>query len=111
MGFSGHLGHKDILFTELIAMYKGLLLAWDQDYSQVACYSDSLLAIQLVQSPLNQLHAYATVIQHIKDCIRQNWTVRILHTLREGNSAADFMAKLGANSSDRWSVLHHPRMA
>lgn len=107
-GFTSYLGHQDNLFAELMAMNKGLLLAWDQGYRQVVCYSDSLLAIHLVQGPFNQLHAYATVIQNIKDCIHRNWSVQILHTLREGNSATDFMAKMGANSTEHWSVFRHP---
>jgi hypothetical protein len=41
-------------------------------------------------------HAYATLIQDIKDLVRLGNTP-ILHTIREGNRCVDFLAKLGAS--------------
>jgi len=56
------------------------------------CYSDSLHSVSLINGPSMKFHVYATLIQDIKDLIIQSNT-SILHTLRDGNNCADFLAK------------------
>jgi len=59
------------------------------------CYSDSCHCVRLINGPAMKYHVYATLIQDIKDLVRLGNT-SILHTFREGNRCADFLAKLGA---------------
>jgi len=59
------------------------------------CYSDSLQSVSLINGPPLKFHVYATLIQDIKDLLILSNTP-VLHTLREGNYCADFLAKLGA---------------
>ena len=42
-------------------------------------------------------HRYTCVIHEIKRLLHREWDVTLEHTLREGNSCADFLAKEGAN--------------
>lgn len=36
------------------------------------------------------------------------WKCTLIHTLREENYCADFLAKMGADSDDILTVFHHP---
>jgi ribonuclease HI len=103
--FSGRLPHtEDILLAELNAIYHGLNMAVEMGYNDLSCYSDSLLAINLIRQSTPPFHVYAVLIQNIKD-ILTSANFSVYHTLREGNHAADFMAKLGS-SGDHDIVSH-----
>ncbi|GAU50029.1 hypothetical protein TSUD_240220 [Trifolium subterraneum] len=47
-GFFGNLAVTNILHAELMAIYKGLLLAWELNIKDLWCYSDSKMAIKLI---------------------------------------------------------------
>ncbi|PNY12436.1 ribonuclease H [Trifolium pratense] len=99
-GFSGFIvGSTDILYAELLAIYHGLSLAKDLGHDHIACYSDSLNSLNLIQYSIPRFHIYAVLIQNIKDLLLGFGTTTLIHSLREGNSCADFMAKLGASSN------------
>lgn len=108
VGFSGHLElSNDILFAELHAILMGLQLAKNLNIFDVVCYSDSLHCINLINGTAMVYHAYATLIEDIKDLIRITNTP-ILHTLREGNRCADFLAKMGALGDSALSTYTTP---
>ncbi|KAK2392428.1 hypothetical protein QL285_065789 [Trifolium repens] len=97
-GFSGFIPKtSDILFVELFAIYKGLLLARDMGIDELVCYSDSLHFVNLIKGPQVKFHVNAVLIQDIKELLSQT-NVSLHHTLREGNQCADLFAKLGASS-------------
>jgi hypothetical protein len=61
--FSGFINNsKDILFAELKAIYQGLNLALSLGVEELACYSDSLLAVNLINGDTSQYHIYAVFI-------------------------------------------------
>jgi len=96
-GFSGFIpSSDDILLGELFAIYHGLVMAKDLGYAELACYSDSLACINLINDPIERYHIYVVLIQDIKQMLQQT-NVMVSHTLREGNHCADYMAKLGAS--------------
>jgi ribonuclease HI len=107
-GFFGNLGVTTILHAELMAIYKGLLLAWELNIKDLWCYSDSKIAIKLITDTVDEWHHYAALVTNIKAMLRRDWRVVLLHTLREGNSCADFLAKHGANSNDNYVSLANP---
>jgi len=89
----------DILLAELTAIHCGCLLAAAMGIEELACYSDSLLSINIIPSQASKYHVYAVLIQDIKDLLAaHNFSVH--HCLREGNQCADFMAKLGTSSNE-----------
>jgi hypothetical protein len=61
--------------------------------------------IQLVQDPLNMFHRFGNLISLIKKLLSQDWIVDLCHTLREDNSVADCLTKLGAKSFDKLVLL------
>ena len=64
------------------------------------CESDSQVAIELVNQPVNKFHRYACMIEGMKLLLNGNWEVEIKHTFREGNGCANGLAKLGAQGSE-----------
>jgi ribonuclease HI len=67
-------------------------------------FSDSQISIDLILRDDPKFHIYAVLIQDIKDLVA-NHIFSPLHTLREGNQCADFLAKKGA-TSDAALVIH-----
>lgn len=51
---------------------------------------------------------YSAVIASISAVLHQEWEVAMIHTLREGNASADFLARLGAMEDDRWRLWEAP---
>nr|KYP44684.1 hypothetical protein KK1_033798 [Cajanus cajan] len=51
---------------------------------------------------------YATIIARIRDFAREDWRLEFKHTLREGNSCADFLAKQGAAVDESLVILEAP---
>jgi len=107
-GFHGFISTStDILLAELTAIQRGLLIAMEMDIQEMVCYSDTLLSVSLLTGHASQFHAYAVLIQDIKDILSsRNFTIH--HCLREGNQCADYMANLGANSNDDLSIHASP---
>jgi ribonuclease HI len=93
-GFSGYIQNSsDILYVELYAIYKGLLLAKEMGNADFVCYFDSLHCINILNDPPTRFHAYAVLIQDIKELLEQG-NVMVNHTLREGNQCAVFLSSL-----------------
>jgi len=102
--FSGFLpGTVCVLLAELTAILKGLRLAMEMGLENLVCYSNSQLSVNLITGDASKYHAYAVLVQDIKDVIASRNFV-IQHTLREGNQCADYMAKLGAASDNNFLV-------
>jgi ribonuclease HI len=99
-GFSGFIAStSDILMAELTAIHRGLLLAVESGIDELVCYSDSMQSVKLLTEHASLYHAYAVLIQDIKDLL-QTRNFSLHHCLREGNQCADLLAKLGANSNE-----------
>jgi ribonuclease HI len=107
-GFFGNLGVTNILHAELMAIYKGLLLVWELDIKDLWCYSDSEMAIKLITEPIDGWHHYAAILHNIKDILKRDCQVLILHTFRENNACTDFLAKHRANHMDAYSSISTP---
>jgi ribonuclease HI len=107
-GFYGNIGVSNIMHAELLALYHGLQLAWELNIRELLCYSDSGTAIKLITEPVDEWHHYAAILHNIKDILARNWRVKIIHTLREGNACADFLAKFGAHNNEALSVMASP---
>lgn len=111
-GFFGSIGTADNLSAELAALQFGLSIAWESRARNLVCYSDFAMAIALVSSSsVLPTHCNAALIEGIQELLRRDWEVWLLHTLREGNSSADALAKLGAAQSERLVVLSTPSAA
>ncbi|KAL4293175.1 hypothetical protein HN51_043650 [Arachis hypogaea] len=104
VGISGFLGNTSILYAELFAVERGLLLAWDWGIRKLLCHSDSLMAVTLVSDNLDYHHQYAGLMADIQNLLGRDWEVQVQHTLRGMNSCADLLAKKGARDDDALKV-------
>jgi len=69
-GFSGFINNsQDILFVELTTLHQGLILAISLNCGNLACYSDSLLAVNLIRDDLPRYHVYDVLVNNIKDIL------------------------------------------
>jgi len=73
----------------------------------VVCYSDSLHAINIIQTSLNAWNVYATIIRNINDLFNLIWNVHLTTPFRRQMSA-DFLAKHGANHDSFWCSFENP---
>jgi ribonuclease HI len=105
-GFFGKISRPCILHVEILGLYHGLKLCWDTGFKHVLCHSDSTTVVDLIQKDLNVHHKYGNLIMAIKQLLRRDWVVSLRHTLREGNAAADFLAKKGALSDSSLVILN-----
>ncbi|PNX87731.1 ribonuclease H [Trifolium pratense] len=52
--FAGNIGFSNILHAELLAVYHGLVLAWELDIKDLWCYSDYKIVIKLLSNHVNE---------------------------------------------------------
>jgi hypothetical protein len=64
----------------------------------VLCSSDCLLSSNLIKAGVTTHHRFANEILCIQKLLANDWKVTLSHTLREGNTCTDVLAKLGASS-------------
>ncbi|XP_024630775.1 uncharacterized protein [Medicago truncatula] len=95
LGFFESVGIFNILHAEIQALWIGIKLCWEAGYKKLMCYSDSLHVVQLVSTDTPRFHHYANILKLIGNYLAKDLTVTIYHILREGNSCADVLAKLG----------------
>jgi len=107
-GFFGSVGIPNILHAEIQALLTGIKLCWEAGYRKLMCFSDSLHVVQLVMKDISRFHHYANLLELIQNYLAKDWFIYIQHILREGNSCADILAKLGAKSSDHLVTFDEP---
>ncbi|MCH93427.1 ribonuclease H protein [Trifolium medium] len=83
-------------------------MAWEFGITELWCYSDSKVAIKLISEPVNAWHHYATILYNIKEYLARDWRIHIVHTFREGNACADYLAKFGAANPEAYSPIVDP---
>ena len=97
-----------MLHIKLLALFRGLAIAWDCGFRRVVCYSDSSLVVSLVKDPPSHFHAFVVLIHNIRDLLHRSWVVRVVHTLHERNACADFLAKMRARQDLDSSLFKTP---
>jgi hypothetical protein len=60
-GVAGNIGCSNILHAECIMEHKRLI-----------CYSDFIIAIKLIEDPINEWHHFASILHNIKDLLARD---------------------------------------
>ncbi|KAF7809227.1 putative ribonuclease H-like domain-containing protein [Senna tora] len=107
-GFNRHLGSCNTLHAELWGILKGLEMARYLELRKVQLESDSLLAIKLIKDPPGQAHPSAALILKIISLLNKEWEVKLRHIYREGNMAADLLARNCTNCSRETCLYRSP---
>lgn len=74
-------------------------------------FTDSQLALSLVQLGCDRFHQYAAIVGMVHDLLRFDWQVNFRLILREGNAVVDLLAKDGTRDSCRLKLLEDPLQA
>ena len=98
-GFSGFIAGVDNLCVELLALRKGLQLAWSLGFLDDNCEVDCLEVLRLINEQASVFHWYDPSVRDIKALYGRNWRCQVHHVYREANQVADFLVKLGAGMS------------
>jgi hypothetical protein len=100
--------HVDILINYLFWLFLYLYIWPVRCTGKVSSVFNSRTTIKLITEPVDEWHHYAVILNNIKDILNRDWHVSILHTLREGNTCADYLAKHGANNNEVFSSIAIP---
>ncbi|KAJ1413215.1 Ribonuclease H-like superfamily [Sesbania bispinosa] len=93
----------------LLAVFHGLHLAWERGFKDLIVESDSLDVIQTLQSGLLvSFDRCSEVLSRIRNLLRRDWNVLLLHITRVVNKPADWLAKYGARTVSSFSLLEDP---
>lgn len=80
----------------------GLNLAWNVGYRCIKVELDSREALILIEKQRPASHHLMALVADINSLINRAWQVDMGHTLREGNTCADFLAKHGTLQEESW---------
>ncbi|KAJ1408961.1 Ribonuclease H domain [Sesbania bispinosa] len=108
-GFSGCVAGGDSLRAELLAMKEGINLAWTKGITSLICETDSLEVVQNLDHFMETtLHPHKDILSLIKELLRRDWQVSIVHVFREANMVADKLSRLGDSVSSHVSFWRSP---
>ncbi|GLT88451.1 hypothetical protein SLE2022_064770 [Rubroshorea leprosula] len=97
-GFTVNIGFTSSFLAELWGCREGLKLAHSLQLQHLILEMDSLMAIQLIQTRQVEEGPFSVLLTDILVLLDAFSNCIVRHTLRKGNSAADFMASLGHKS-------------
>lgn len=93
------------LEAEIWSIYKGLCLVKEKNLSNLLIETDCEAALMFRVGELDD--PLQSVVEDIgRIMLEQKCT--LIHTRRDGNHSADFLAKLGGNQSEEYTVLEEP---
>ncbi|CAN1201045.1 Putative ribonuclease H protein At1g65750 [Linum perenne] len=93
--FTMNLGFCSITRAELRGAIRGLQLAWEAGFKKVILRLDSQAAISIFTNEDSTEHQHGLEVITFRELRARNWSIKIEHTYREGNTAADHLAALG----------------
>ncbi|OIT27716.1 putative ribonuclease h protein [Nicotiana attenuata] len=110
-GFCGRLNMRatSSLTPELWAIHGGLTLAKSYNLKNVIIETDSSDALMWlsVEGNVPESHPDRVVMEECRSLISK-LGITLIHTLRQGNTCADHLAKLGRTQNENLVILHRP---
>ncbi|GLT46558.1 hypothetical protein SLA2020_203020 [Shorea laevis] len=107
-GFIVNIGSASVLLAELWGLREGLRLCRALNLTRVVAEMDSLIAVRLINEGRDLENSTTNLLLDIRNLMAEFEVCNLQHTLREGNSAADFLAALGHSSSPGTTILDFP---
>jgi ribonuclease HI len=103
-GFSRKIGACDALHAEMWGLYLGLDMAWREGISHLIVESDSKVLIDMVTNNCKINGTIPSLVQRIQEILRREWHTQVIHTWREGNRCADWLANFSL-SLNSWNLV------
>ncbi|CAN1854627.1 Putative ribonuclease H protein At1g65750 [Linum perenne] len=93
--FTMNIGTCSIMHAEMRGAIEGLHRTWEARHRSVVLKMDSRAAIALLSNGDTTSNQHAMETMQFQEFMGRDWRLRIEHTYREGNQAADFLAGIG----------------
>jgi len=97
MAGSRFMENAPILVAEATAMRDGISAALQAGYRKIQVEGDNQIVIRAIQKLIHTPWQIASILQDIWNLITSCESISFQHTYREGNMAADWMAKFGCS--------------
>ncbi|GAU17933.1 hypothetical protein TSUD_330570 [Trifolium subterraneum] len=107
-GFYGSLGFTTTMKAELYAICQGLVTAWDLGYRNILVETDSLEAINHIEEANIEHDLYGSLVSDIRSLMQRNWSLNLVHSVKEDNGCADILSKLGAEQHEVYCYHAYP---
>ena len=106
---SFYLGGGSVLVAEATTMRNGIKAALQAGFTDIHIEGDNKILIQAVQGHIQVPWEIQVLIQDIHTFLQHCNTVIVTHIFRQGNRAADWLAKYGVSllSTMVWNVVPH----
>ncbi|KAJ1400904.1 Ribonuclease H-like superfamily [Sesbania bispinosa] len=92
LAFAHNLPFVSILEPELLAVLKGLELAWTRMYTKISVEIDLAATLRLIQFECKDTHALFDTVRRIQRLVNLDWLVRFDYVFREVNQSDDLLA-------------------
>lgn len=86
----------------------GLSLAWKHGFRQVIGKLYAKVVIDLIKFADVNLHPLGALILDVRELLQRDWNCSLTHTLREGNTCADALAKAGCHMVTDFELIEEP---
>ncbi|CAL0315263.1 unnamed protein product [Lupinus luteus] len=84
----------EVHMTEIVAILKGVELAWEMKVKKLVVESDLESAVSMVENGVRANHPQYTIISSIKKLLSDpKWEVKVVHIPREANRVANKLAR------------------
>lgn len=90
-----------ILATELLAILHGMSLAIREDFTNVLVFSDSLLAVQRLNSRSEMLNYEGSIVNNILEMVNSGHFLSFHHVFRYANKLAYALAHFALSSPSK----------
>ncbi|KAJ1403191.1 Ribonuclease H-like superfamily [Sesbania bispinosa] len=109
VGFYGTVGLGDSLGAKFQAVFHGILMVWEKGFKGLIVESNSLDVIKTLQIGLLDYSARCSeVLSNIRNLLRRDWNVMLLHIPQAANKPADWLEKFGVRAVSSFSLLEEP---
>lgn len=104
--FAANCGIASSTKAELLAVMKGLALAWNKGHKRVILEVDSMVVTRSLLGEINPSSPYYHVIRRCRELLeKQEWEVVVQHCYRQANRSADWLANYGVGLSPKLVIM------
>ena len=98
--FACNFSWRTPVMAEVLALFKGLRIAWDMGYKKLEINLDSQITVKKTEQLCKMNQPLYFIMRECKELMaRRDWEVKLRHCYREANRVADYFANLGVNQT------------
>ena len=104
-GFSLHMGITSNNITELGAIRKGILLAWNLGFKFIHLEIDSMTVLSQLTNDKDISTDVIPLLGDSRNLMKRDWTVQLYHIFREANGGMNALCKEGKSATMHFGNL------